>query len=192
MKSAGSTAANAPATPSNAWGERPRRFVAMRLEHLPEVQLVERLAHPVGAWDAAAFTQTIRLGHECWTVWCGGSLAGHAVMAVPPRGAHLLNLCVRPAAQRRGHGLALTRHMIDRAQRRGAATLTLEVRPSNTGAGRLYAALGFRQIGRHRDFYRSPRESARLLELRLAAPAIHSHHAASLAPLAPSTPVGGH
>ena len=139
----------------------------MRVEHLREVLAVERLAHPVGAWDAATFTHAIHLGHECRMAWCGERVVGHAVMAAADGQAHLLNLCVRPVAQRRGHGLALASHMIECARHRGAASLTLEVRPSNVRAGRLYAALGFREIGRRRNFYRLPKESARLLELRL-------------------------
>lgn len=148
---------------------QPPRFAVMRPAHLGEVRAVECSAHAVGGWDAAAFRDAILAGHECWTAWCGGELIGHAVMAAAKR-AHLLNLCVRPSAQGRGHGHALAGHMIDRAWRRGATAVTLEVRPSNARAGRLYRALGFKEIGRCRNFYRAPKESARLLELRLDAP----------------------
>ena len=154
------------AAPGHVWTTR-AHFAAMRMEHLREVQAVERLAHPVGAWDAATFAHAIRMGHECRMAWCGERVVGHAVMAAADGQAHLLNLCVRPAAQRQGHGLALARHMIERARRRGAASVTLEVRPSNVRAGRLYDTLGFREIGRRKNFYRLPKESARLLELRL-------------------------
>ena len=167
MKADGVPAANTPAAGSrNVWATR-ARFAAMRVEHLGEVQAVERLAHPVGAWDVAAFTHAIHQGHECRMAWCGERAVGHAVMAAAEGQAHLLNLCVRPAAQRRGHGTALVRHMIECARRRGATSLTLEVRPSNIRAGRLYHTLGFREIGRRKNFYRLPKEAARLLELRL-------------------------
>ncbi len=142
-------------------------FVAMRPEHVAQVHAVERSVYAVGGWTAAVFADAIGSGHECWTAWCGEQLVGHAVMAAARGRAHLLNISVRPSAQRRGHGRALATHMIDRARRRGAAAITLEVRPSNARAGRLYRALGFIEIGRRKNFYRAPKESARLLELRL-------------------------
>ena len=45
--------------------------------------------------------------------------------------------------------------------------LSLEVRPSNTGAVALYRRLGFEEAGRRRDFYRDPREDGLILTKRL-------------------------
>jgi ribosomal-protein-alanine N-acetyltransferase len=41
--------------------------------------------------------------------------------------------------------------------------LTLEVRPSNEPALKLYEAFGFRQVGRRPNYYKNPREDALLL-----------------------------
>ena len=53
------------------------------------------------------------------------------------------------------------------AVRRGLAYATLEVRESNTGARRLYADLGFRELGVRKRYYRDNGEDAVLLGLLL-------------------------
>ena len=51
----------------------------------------------------------------------------------------------------------------------GAELLTLEVRDSNEAAIRLYAALGFTEIGRRPNYYFHPKEDARILRKDLTA-----------------------
>ena len=52
---------------------------------------------------------------------------------------------------------------------KGAEVLTLEVRDSNEAAIRLYAALGFTEIGRRPNYYFHPKEDARILRKDLTA-----------------------
>ena len=44
---------------------------------------------------------------------------------------------------------------------------TLEVRPSNTAAGRLYREHGFRPVGRRKSYYQDTREDAILMIVNL-------------------------
>ncbi len=76
------------------------------------------------------------------------------------------NVAVFP--QHRGKGVATTllEALLEEARRRGGEFLSLEVRPSNTGAVRLYEKLGFRREGRRKSFYTDPREDALLLTKR--------------------------
>ncbi|MDE2219484.1 MAG: GNAT family N-acetyltransferase, partial [Gammaproteobacteria bacterium] len=50
---------------------------------------------------------------------------------------------------------ALLTHLLALATAAGAAVVFLEVRPANTGAIRLYEALGFQQIGVRRGYYQA-------------------------------------
>ena len=43
--------------------------------------------------------------------------------------------------------------------------LTLEVRPSNTAAVKLYEGFGFEQVGERKNYYSNPTENAVLLTL---------------------------
>jgi ribosomal-protein-alanine N-acetyltransferase len=78
---------------------------------------------------------------------------------------HVMTLAVRPEHRRRGHARALVRAALDLAAAKGAATVHLEVRPSNEAALSLYLSLGFVQTGRRPRYYGD--EDALLLTLTL-------------------------
>ena len=145
-------------------------FEVMRLGDLDAVVRNERSAYDY-PWSDGVFVDCLAAGHECWIARSRGEVIGHAVLAVAAREAHLLNICIGLAEQRQGHGRALAEHMIARAIGRGALVLFLEVRPSNMVAYRLYASLGFDEVGRRKWYYPAPngREDAKVLALRLDA-----------------------
>ena len=77
----------------------------------------------------------------------------------------ILNLAVVPAGRRRGLGHALVHRILETLASRGARAIYLEVRESNAPARRLYAAHGFREVGRRKQYYRRPIEDAIVLRL---------------------------
>jgi ribosomal-protein-alanine N-acetyltransferase len=81
----------------------------------------------------------------------------------------LLNLCVHPNAQRAGYGRRLLSALMLRATDAGAERIFLEVRPSNQAALRLYASVGFAQIGVRPAYYQAEngREDAVILAAAL-------------------------
>jgi ribosomal-protein-alanine N-acetyltransferase len=81
--------------------------------------------------------------------------------------AQVQNLAVHPAFRERGVGRYLLVRGLDEARRRGARLATLEVRPSNLAARRLYASLGFTQVGRRPGYYQIEGEDALLLDCDL-------------------------
>jgi len=60
--------------------------------------------------------------------------------------AHLLNLSIARAWQRRGLGRYLLQHFVAIARDADARCIFLEVRPSNDAARALYAQAGFRDL----------------------------------------------
>jgi len=76
---------------------------------------------------------------------------------------HINNIALHPDFRRRGIGEAVLRKMLNRVQREGAKFVSLEVRPSNLAALGLYRKLGFKIIGRRKDYYLTPREDAVIL-----------------------------
>ncbi|MEM1385492.1 MAG: GNAT family N-acetyltransferase [Pseudomonadota bacterium] len=80
--------------------------------------------------------------------------------------AEILTLAVILDARRQGLGRALLDRALSVARERGAARLFLEVRLGNRAARALYAAAGFAETGRRRDYYAVPgggREDALIL-----------------------------
>jgi ribosomal-protein-alanine N-acetyltransferase len=124
----------------------------MTLDDLDEVMAIETRAyrHP---WTHGIFRDCLHVGYCCWVYQEHGELVAYGVMAVGAGEAHLLNLCVRPESRRQGLGRMFLVHMIDLAIAHQAATLLLEVRPSNRAALRLYRAMGFSEVGIRKGYY---------------------------------------
>jgi len=76
---------------------------------------------------------------------------------------HVMNLAVRPEAQRRGLGRFLLETALARAGRAGARRALLEVRAGNAAARALYSECGFVLLGRRKQYYRDPAEDALVL-----------------------------
>lgn len=74
--------------------------------------------------------------------------------------AHVTTVGVKRDQQGKGYGLVVMAALIDRAYRMGTRWMTLEVRPSNDTAIRLYEKFGFKVIGRRRGYYTDNGEDA--------------------------------
>ena len=140
----------------------------MRDQDLAEVMAIESklYTHP---WTRGNFADSLRAGYECRTFRLQGELIGYFVVLAAAGEAHLLNLSIAEARQRRGYGTALLDQATALARKLGAKNVFLEVRPSNRGAQELYYRYGFRKIAVRRDYYpaRSGREDALVLSLAL-------------------------
>ncbi len=78
---------------------------------------------------------------------------GCVIARVAAGEAEILTLAVAPALRRGGRGRALLRAAAGRCAAAGAALLFLEVAADNSAALALYAAEGFRAVGRRRAYY---------------------------------------
>jgi ribosomal-protein-alanine N-acetyltransferase len=102
----------------------------------------------------------------------GRMLLGYWVAMRGVDEVHLLNLVVAPEHRRQGWGKVLMQALIAQATAQGAHSLWLEVRESNAPAQALYAHMGFRTVGRRKQYYplaRGQREDALLMSLDLTA-----------------------
>ncbi|MDN5843751.1 MAG: tRNA (adenosine(37)-N6)-threonylcarbamoyltransferase complex dimerization subunit type 1 TsaB [Alcaligenaceae bacterium] len=135
---------------------------AMRESDLDEVAAIERQVQAF-PWQRNHFADGLRAGYSGWVVRKMGGMAGFAMVMDAPDMAHLLVIGVRPDAQRKGAGAQLLAQCEAHARGRGLGALTLEVRPSNTGAIGFYRHHGFQHVGTRKDYYplgRSLREDA--------------------------------
>ena len=96
-------------------------------------------------------------------------LVGFAVAAfnAADQLAELESVVVTAHARRLGIGRALCAAVLDWSRAQGATEVILEVRATSAGAITLYAALGFKQIGRRPRYYRDPEDDALAMRLQL-------------------------
>jgi ribosomal-protein-alanine N-acetyltransferase len=120
-------------------------------------------------WTLGNFRDSLRAGYACWVIREGRHVIGYAILMLAAGEAHLLNLSVAAASQRRGHGRKLLDNVVQLAREHKAKIIFLEVRPTNEVGQRLYSGYGFRQIGVRRGYYpaRKGREDAMVLALDL-------------------------
>ena len=151
--------------------QRPR-LRPMRQDDLDAVMVVERRAYP-WPWTAGIFRDCLVAGYPAWVLLEDGAFIGHGVMSVAADEAHVLNVCIDPARQGRGHGRMLLRAMVEAARGLGACRVFLEVRPSNPAACALYESEGFNEIGRRPRYYpadNNTREDAIVMAMELLDP----------------------
>lgn len=137
----------------------------MTVADLDKIMKIEPRAYEF-PWSENIFRDCLRVGYCCWCYEQNDELLAYGVMSVAAGESHILNLTVVPELQRKGIGRKMLKHFIQLARRHKADTLMLEVRPSNTGAIRLYGALGFNEIGLRQNYY--PAENGREDALQLA------------------------
>ena len=140
----------------------------MRADDLDAVMAIELRAYPF-PWTRGIFEDCLRAGYPAWVLVDGEVIDGYGVLSIAAGEAHVLNLCVDPRVQGRGHGRRLLHALLHLARGRGAQRLFLEVRPSNRGAIALYHAEGFNEIGRRPRYYpaHGGREDAIVMAMEL-------------------------
>ena len=145
-------------------------WLPMAVQLLEAVMAIEVRAYAF-PWSRANFVDSLAACHltHC-LVAPDGELLAYQVAMVGFEEWHLLNVTVSPDHQGRGLATQLLHRLIDHARGTGAECLWLEVRPSNARARRLYAHLGFEQVGVRKGYYpdgRGQREDALVLRLAL-------------------------
>lgn len=120
-------------------------------------------------WHPQTFRSLISQGRAHILVAEGPELGvvGYAVAWWVLDQGELANLAVTEGLQGMGVGSALLDRLLTDATAGGVKSLFLEVRMSNTRAQDLYLSRGFTQVAVREDYYRNPREDARILVKRL-------------------------
>jgi ribosomal-protein-alanine N-acetyltransferase len=116
---------------------------------------MHRACFPDGPWDAATLERILALaGGFGYLVWHGETPVGFILARDLAGEVEILSVGVLPQWRRRGAGRALMDAVVARAERDGLGSIVLEVKTENKAARRLYAALGFLQVGRRPGYYR--------------------------------------
>lgn len=135
--------------------------------HLPQVERLEQRCFSVPWTEAQLRAQLPDDRHVFLVAERGGEVLGYVgLMHVLDEG-YISNVAVSPDCRRQGIGAALIAELTRCAGRLELSFLTLEARASNAPAIRLYEKMGFRQVGRRKNYYQRPEEDAILMTLFL-------------------------
>ncbi|MBQ7504925.1 MAG: ribosomal protein S18-alanine N-acetyltransferase [Clostridia bacterium] len=93
-----------------------------------------------------------------------GVIVGYMGLSISVDEGYILNVATLPEYRRQGIAKALINHIINMYSEK-LKFITLEVRPSNTAALKLYEGFGFEQVGERKNYYSNPAENAVLLTL---------------------------
>jgi ribosomal-protein-alanine N-acetyltransferase len=129
---------------------------------LPEILAIEQASFPV-PWTHENFlhelernpfacNRVVRLRH--------GGVAGYASAWMVDSEVRINNLAIHKDFRGLGYGEALLGSLLELGRSLGCIRATLEVRPSNTPAIRLYLKMGFREVGRRKGYYSDTHEDA--------------------------------
>jgi ribosomal-protein-alanine N-acetyltransferase len=105
----------------------------MTADDLEQVAAIEMSAYEY-PWTHGIFRDCLRAGYDCIVLVHGIEVVGYGVLSAAAGEAHVLNVCVAPELQGRGHGRRLLHALLKLARGRGVARVFLEVRPSNAHA----------------------------------------------------------
>lgn len=145
------------------------RIVPMTAAHLDAVADLEKICFPEDPWSRRIFEET--LSNENTTSLLAlaedGTVWGYLFFSAVLDEGDVDNIAVAPEARRQGVASALLEEFHRYGREHGLAGLFLEVRPSNTGAAALYEKLGYREVGRRKNYYLDPKEDAIMMKLEL-------------------------
>ncbi len=137
---------------------------------IPSVMAIEKVSFPC-PWHESTFRGEIQnrpISHPLVVVHSTlNQVIGYLIYWLFGEEAQVNNIAIHPDFRRLGIGEQVLRHVIEELRFKGVKLLTLEVRPSNQAALRLYKKLGFRMIAVRKGYYSYPPEDAFVLALHL-------------------------
>jgi ribosomal-protein-alanine N-acetyltransferase len=142
----------------------------LELDELPSVLEIENLSFPT-PWSLSSFRYEML--ENPYASLFGARMAGvpgvvgFACAWVIDQEMKINNLAVHPRWRSQGVGGRLLDHLLEFARRQGCLEASLEVRPSNQAALRLYSRIGFVPIGRRKAYYSDTHEDAVVMLCRL-------------------------
>ncbi|MBR1730836.1 MAG: ribosomal protein S18-alanine N-acetyltransferase [Ruminococcus sp.] len=129
---------------------------------IPEIAEIERecFAHP---WSENSIKETfMNKSDHFYAAEADGKIVGYIGVSIAADEGYILNVATKPDCRRRGAAKALLNYIINVYEKK-LSFLTLEVRPSNIAAIKLYESFGFEKVGERKNYYRNPVENALLL-----------------------------
>ena len=139
----------------------------MTSDHVAQVAALEKLCFSA-PWSENSVASELKNPLSLWLVALeGDTVAGYVGSQSVLGESDMMNIAVHPDFRRQGLAEKLVEALTEALKQKGNHCLTLEVRASNAPAIALYDKTGFAEIGRRKNYYRSPKEDALILRKEL-------------------------
>lgn len=155
--------------------ERLSSFVisGMSLHDIPGVLEIENASFPT-PWSESAFRYELQENPYA-SLFVARTRDESAVIAfacawIVDQEMKINNIAVHPVYRARGVGGRFLKFLLEYAGSQGCREVTLEVRPSNEAALRLYRKSGFVPVGRRKHYYSDTHEDAIVMWRRVEPP----------------------
>jgi ribosomal-protein-alanine N-acetyltransferase len=143
--------------------ERSPVVAELEIHHLARVEEIERRSYPT-PWSRSMFiSELAKPSSICLGAFLDGDLIGYLIVSRYVDAWHIMNVAVDPDHRRHGVAMRLLEDLFARTASDADRGYTLEVRPSNDGAIRLYEQIGFERRGLRRGYYIDNREDALIM-----------------------------
>lgn len=145
----------------------PKNIRLMRLSDLDAIMAIEEVSFPT-PWSRQAYEGELSNQLSCYVVSeHDGKVTGYAGAWIIIDEAHVTNVAVHPDFRGQRLGEELLSVLEQLAVCRGARRITLEVRPSNIAALRLYRRIRFLPVGLRKGYYTDSGEDALVMAKNL-------------------------
>ncbi len=125
---------------------------------------IERLSFP-DPWTEGMLLSSICEGIDFTLLFDGETLIGYSILDRRVQGeAELHNIAVTPDYRGKGLSPLLMDKMISDCTLYGVSVIFLEVRAGNSSAIGLYKKYGFTEIGKRKNYYKTPTEDAIVMQ----------------------------
>ena len=143
------------------------RIIPAEEAHLPAMAALQQAVfHPPASEARLRERFAVPHAHILTSLLDDSRVGGYIAVDEIADEAFIDDVAVFPQVQHRGIGNALLARAETEAILRGCRIIHLEVRESS-GARALYAARGYREVGRRKNFYETPVEDAILMALKI-------------------------
>jgi [ribosomal protein S18]-alanine N-acetyltransferase len=143
-------------------------FRYLKEEDIDQILKIEELSFAT-PWTRQSFENELNMNQ--FAVYLvlekEGQIVGYCGMWLIVDEAHITNIAVLPEFRGQKLGEAILRMIMEMAKKRGAKTMTLEVRVSNVVAQSLYRKLGFMNGGIRKNYYTDNYEDALVMWVTL-------------------------
>ena len=131
--------------------------------HVSQIAELEKLCFN-DPWSENSIASELDNRLSCWLVAIADDkVVGYVGSQTVLGETDMMNIAIHPDYRKQGIATELISALIEALNERGSHSLMLEVRASNEPAKSLYLKMGFDVVGVRKNYYRNPREDARIL-----------------------------
>lgn len=136
----------------------------MVVEDIPTVRAIELDVFPT-PWPSNAYHRELTANRSAHysCLWNESDIVAYGGLWSVGEEAHVTTIGVRRSDQGRGLGKMMFAALVNQSYSLGANFVSLEVRPTNETAIRLYETFGFKVMGRRRGYYTDNGEDAMVM-----------------------------